>query len=314
MAAIETGSGDDAAVTVPAGATATSVDLGIEGIHFRRSTASPGAIGHKAMAAALSDLAAMGAAAGEAYVQLGVPDDLGVDECLALADGMAAVCGDYGVAVLGGDISRAPVIVVAVTVVGHAASAGDLVGRGGAGEGDEVWVTGELGAAAAGLLLLERPELREAVPAGVAGALVERQLRPSPRLAAGAALAAAGASAMVDISDGIAADAGHIAAASGAGIELEARELPVAAGVPEVARAAGLETLDLAAGGGEDYELLVVLPEGSAAEVETGLSRIGRVVRGDSALIRGPGGEALNVGGFDHRRAGSVEPGRGGPA
>ena len=282
------------------------MDLAVEGVHFRRSTAPLEAIGHKAMAAALSDLAAMGAVAGEAYVQLGLPAEFEADECLALADGIAAVCAEHAVAVLGGDISAAPVLVIAVTVVGHAEAAERLVGRDGAREGDGIWVTGEFGGAAAGLLLLERPELRESVTAEVADALVERQLRPSPRLEAGIALAAGGATAMIDVSDGLGADAGHVAAASGVGIEIDGAELPVAEGVAEVAAAAGIDELELAAGGGEDYELLVALPEGSAVEVEKGLSLVGRAGRGETALIRGrTGGHAVDAGGFDHRRPGS---------
>ncbi len=265
-ATVATGSGDDAAVTVPGGATATSVDMAVEGVHFRLATAPPEAIGHKAMAAALSDLAAMGAMPGEAYVQLGLPADFGEDSVLALADGFAGVCREHGVAVLGGDISRAPLLVIAVTVVGHAPSPETLVRRDGAREGDEVLVTGELGAAAAGLLLLERPELRGSLPGGVADALIARQLRPVPRIAAGAALAAAGASAMIDVSDGLLADAGHLARASAVGIELEAEALPVAEGVAEVAAAADVDPLTLAASGGEDYELLVCLPAGVAVE------------------------------------------------
>ena len=309
--AIERGSGDDAAVTVPAGATATSVDMAVEGVHFRRSTAPPEAIGRKAMAAALSDLAAMGAVAGEAYVQLGLPAGFDTDECLALADGVAGVCAEHGVAVLGGDISRAPVLVIAVTVVGHAESPDRLVGRDGAREGDSIWVTGELGGAAAGLLILERPELREAVPTAVADALVERQLRPSPRLEAGVALAAAGATAMIDISDGLGADAGHLAAASGVGIEIDGAKLPIAEGVAGVAAAAGIDDLELVAGGGEDYELLVALSEGSAGADALGVSRIGRAVRGEASLIRGRNGAgAVDAAGFDQLRAASG-PGHG---
>ena len=118
---VHLGSGDDAAVTVPGGATATSVDALVEGVHFRRDTASPTQIGHKALATALSDLAAMGAEAGEAYVVLGLPADLGEPACLELADGMAALAERTGTTIAGGDVSRAPALTLAVTVVGHAA-------------------------------------------------------------------------------------------------------------------------------------------------------------------------------------------------
>ena len=165
-ARIVVASGDDAAVTVPKGATATSVDSLVEGIHFRRRTAPLGSVGRKALAAALSDLAAMGAAPGEAYVQLGVPDDLDEAGCLELGEGLAQVAAEHDVAVLGGDVTRAPTLWVAITVVGHAGSADELVRRAGASPGDVLAVTGELGGAAAGHLLLDRPELGDAVGAG----------------------------------------------------------------------------------------------------------------------------------------------------
>ena len=155
---VRLGSGDDAAVTVPGGATATSVDALVEGVHFRREDGFGLAdVGAKALATALSDLAAMGAEPGEAYVVLGVAPDLGEAELLALADGIAEVAAATGTAVVGGDVSRSPVLSLAVTVVGHAPRPELLVGRGGARPGDLLVLTGELGGAAAGLLLLERP-------------------------------------------------------------------------------------------------------------------------------------------------------------
>jgi thiamine-monophosphate kinase len=151
---IHLGSGDDAAVTVPSGATATSVDALVEGVHFRRDQATLAQIGHKALATALSDLAAMGAEAGEAYVVLGVPPDLDEDGCLELLDGMAALAAATGTTLAGGDLSRAAELFLAVTVVGHAPEAFSLVDRAGARPGDALVLTGEIGAAAAGLQLL----------------------------------------------------------------------------------------------------------------------------------------------------------------
>jgi thiamine-monophosphate kinase len=287
----------------------TTVDLAIDGVHFRRATASPEDIGHKALAATLSDLAAMGAVAGEAYVQLGLPDDVSEAECLAVADGMAGVARDHGVEVLGGDISRAPVLLLAVTAVGHAPSAGDLVRRPGASEGDIVCVTGELGGAAAGLVLLERPELAEGINGAVADELRRRQLRPEPRLGAGRALAEAGASAMIDVSDGLAGDARHIAEESAVRIEIEASAIPMASGVADVAEAAGLDAVRIAAGGGEDYELLATLPPAAfdpaaaaLAAYDLALTRCGRVAAGSGVAILGQSGRALDVEGFDHLR------------
>jgi thiamine-monophosphate kinase len=303
---IALGSGDDAAVTVPGGATATSVDLLIEGVHFRRETAPLRAVGHKGLAAALSDLAAMGAAPGEAYVQLGLPEELDEAGCLELADGIAAVAREHRVEVVGGDLSRAPALTLAITVVGHAGSAADLVHRGGARAGDVVCVTGELGGAAAGLALLERAGLGDALDPAQEAALRRRQLEPQPRLEAGQALAAAGATAMIDLSDGLGADAGHIAEASGVGLEIELDRVPAQPGVAEVAAALEADAIELAAGGGEDYELLATLPadafDSARRAVEatgSALTQIGRVVAGPGVVLRAADESARKPSGFD---------------
>jgi thiamine-monophosphate kinase len=314
------GSGDDAAIAVPGGATATSVDALVDGVHFRREWSSPAQIGHKALAAALSDLAAMGAEPGEAYVVLGVPEDFGEDACLELLDGMAALARATGTTLAGGDVTRAPALTLAMTVVGHAPSPDDFLTRAGARPGDVLVVTGELGASAAGLLLLEAGDgARSPFPPPGMGrseraALVERQLEPWPRIEAGRALAEAGASAAIDLSDGLGGDAGHVAAASGVGLRIEAESLPVAEGVAEVAEAAGREPLELSAGSGEDYELLATVPperleQASAAVAATGtnLTRIGEVVPdprtepdGRPAVeIRLPDGRLSKPAGFD---------------
>jgi thiamine-monophosphate kinase len=316
---VRLGSGDDAAIVVPGGATATSVDALIDGVHFRREWSSLAQIGRKALAVALSDLAAMGAEPGEAYIVLGIPADLDEDDCLELLDAMTDLAKETGTTLAGGDVSRAPVLTLAMTVVGHAESPTDLVTRSGARPGDALVVTGELGGAAAGLLLLER-EPRADVPRvsghygyltpGTSTALRARQLEPQPRLEAGRALAEAGATAMIDLSDGLGGDAGHIAAASGVGLRIEAGALPLEAGVAEIAPTAGRDPLELASAGGEDYELLAALPEEqiatAAAELSdrdgTKLSRIGEVVAGEGVEIRLPDGGLLNPVGFDQLR------------
>lgn len=300
------GSGDDAAVTLPGGVTATSVDATVDGVHFRRDRASLAEIGHKALATALSDLAAMGAGPGEAYVVIGVPSDLDEDGCLELVDGLAALARRTGTSLAGGDITRAPVLSLSVTVVGHAAAASDLVSRSGARPGDALVLSGELGGAAAGLLLLERPELGSGLTAETEAALRLRQLTPQPRLAMGRALAAAGATAMIDLSDGLGADAGHLASQSGVALRIEAASLPLARGVAEIAVAAGHEPLRLAAAGGEDYELLAALPAERLAGAPTAavaggttLTQVGEVLAGEGVEIRLPGGESLPIGGYD---------------
>ncbi|HXQ89824.1 MAG TPA: thiamine-phosphate kinase [Solirubrobacterales bacterium] len=305
---VELGSGDDAAVTVPGGATATSVDAIVDGVHFRREESGLGAIGRKALSTALSDLAAMGAEAGEAYVVLGAPADLDEEGFLALLDGMLAVAAATGTTLAGGDVTRAPALTLAVTVVGHAVSAGAFVSRAGAEPGDVLVLTGEIGGAASGRLLLDDPSLAEAVPADTAARLRARQLDPTPRLRSGRALAEAGARAMIDLSDGLAGDAGHLAQASGVALEIDAGALPLAKGVAEVAAAAGRDPLRLAVSGGEDYELLAALPADRLADAstaigeaaETTLTPIGRVAAGEGAAIRLPGGEPLEAEGYDH--------------
>lgn len=302
---VRLGPGDDAAVTEPGAATATSVDAVVEGVHFERSWGSLGQIGHKALASALSDLAAMGAEPGEAYVVLTVPPDLDEDGCIELLDGMLALARATGVTLAGGDITRGPALAVAATVVGHAEAPERFVSRAGARPGDALVVTGDLGAAAAGRLLLGRPELAAAVGESVAARLRARQLQPEPRLRAGIALARAGAHAMIDISDGLGGDAAHLAEASGARLEVEG-PLPLAEGVVELAEAAAEDPLRLAVSGGEDYELLAALaPERlDAARAAVGragaaLTAVGRVDEGEGVRIRRPGGGLVEARGYD---------------
>jgi thiamine-monophosphate kinase len=296
---LRVGSGDDAAVTVPGGATATSVDAVIEGVHFQRRSSSLEQVGGKALAVALSDLAAMGAEPGEAYVVLGIPSDLDEDDCLELLDGIERVAAETGTALAGGDLTRAPALTLAMTVVGHAEGPEDFVTRAEAQPGDVLVVTGELGGAAAGLLLLEHE------PTVDARTLIGRQLEPRPRLQAGRALAEAGATAMIDLSDGLGGDARHLAEASGVSIQIDATALPLAVGLAEVARAAGRDPLELAVSGGEDYELLAALPvdklpaAAKATAEHGGLTRIGVVGTGEGVEIRLPGGGLLAARGFD---------------
>lgn len=305
---VRLGSGDDAAVTVPDGATATSVDAIVEGVHFRRGEAELRLVGRKALATALSDLAAMGAEAGEAYVVLGAPPDLGESDFLELLDGLLELAGESGTTLAGGDVTRAPALTLAVTVVGHASSPEHLVPRAGAQPGDLLVLTGEIGGAAAGRLLLDDPSLAEPIAASTAERLRARQLDPSPRLRSGRALAAAGAQAMIDLSDGLGADAAHLAAASAVALRIKAGSLPLAKGVAEIAAAAGRDPLELAASGGEDYELLAALPPdrlgdasiGIGEAAETTLTPIGEVEAGEGVEIRLPGGKRLETRGYDH--------------
>ncbi|HEX3802541.1 MAG TPA: thiamine-phosphate kinase [Solirubrobacteraceae bacterium] len=267
------GLGDDAAVVRGRGYAVTSADMMVEGVHFRSGELTAEEIGHRALAGALSDLAAMGSPAGEAYLSLGLTAGSELDDARALIGGAAALAQELGVTIAGGDITAALALIVSFTVVGWVDDPGELVGRDGARPGDLVGVTGALGGSAAGLAVIEGrvPEL----PAPLPGQLRESYARPLPRLAEGRTLALAGATAMLDISDGLATDARNLARASGMPIGIRLAAVPLAPGVAEVALALGEEPALFATRGGEDYELCVCTSPASRPALEAALASLG---------------------------------------
>jgi len=269
-ARVEIGSGDDAAVVRADGRAVISVDAIVEDVHFRLATHSYEDVGYKALGSALSDLAAMGVAPGEAYVVLGMPAEASEDDAIAIARGVRELADRTGVTVAGGDFTRAPVVFVSVTVVGWTRDGDRVIQRAGAQPGDRVGVTGTLGAAA------DRAS--------------ERARRPQPRLAEGQALARAGVNAMIDVSDGIATDARHLAERSGVAIAIELERLPLAAGVDDPV---------VAATAGEDYELLFAAPASFTAPPGVAISWIGEVASG-SGLALTRGGAPVELSGYEH--------------
>lgn len=299
------GMGDDAAVARGGGYAVTSVDMMIDGVHFRVGQLAMGEIGHRALAAALSDLAAMGVEPGEAYLALGLPSGVGLDAILDLAGGANQLASRCGVAIVGGDVTRAGSLTVSVTVVGWASDPGALVGRDGARPGDLVCVTGTLGEAGAGLALFDgRAQLANEDDGR---SLRERYARPVPRLEEGRSLAALGARAMIDLSDGVATDAGHLARQSGVRLELRLAALHLPDAVKEVASQLGMNPGTLAATAGEDYELCACVPPSARASVEAaaadwrsgvGLTWIGQVLEGAPGV--GFGDAPAGLSGYEH--------------
>jgi thiamine-monophosphate kinase len=307
------GSGDDAAVTRCEGLIVTSVDGFVEGVHFRLATTSMRDLGHKCLAGAVSDIAAMGAGPGEAYFVMSLPGHLAPDEVTDFAEGAEALAADLGFVICGGDLSRSQELVVSVTATGHARDERELVSRSGARAGDRIGVTGTLGGAGAGLLLLDRK--LGGLDADIGEALIARQLRPRPRIEAGRALARAGVHAMIDVSDGIACDGARLSEQSGVLIEIELAKLPIDDGVGAVAEQAGIDAVDLAAGAGEDYELLFAVAEEAAAGAEaaadeagTSVTWVGRVREGSGVRLLAEDGTERSIAGWDHLASRSVPP------
>lgn len=279
------GPGDDAAlVSVPDGRVVVSTDLHVEGRHFRRDWASANDIGHRVAAANLSDVNAMGGRATALTVGLAAPADLPVAWALELAEGIAEECALVGASVVGGDLTGADQVMVAVTVLG--AVAGDPVRRSGARAGDVVAIAGRQGWAAGGLAVLARGFRSPRK-------LVDAYKRPEPPYGAGAQAAALGATAMIDVSDGLLADAGHIAEASGVGIDIRTSAFEVPEPLRAVGAALGADPLRFILAGGDDHALVATFPQG--ALLPEGWSPIGDVAEGsgvtvDGAAYEGPTG------------------------
>ena len=273
------GIGDDAAVlAAPDARVVATTDVLIEGRHFRREWSGPADIGAKAAAQNFADVAAMGAVPVALLVGFAAPGDLAIAWARDLVAGLADECARAGATVAGGDVSGAETILLAITALGDLGGR-DPVTRAGARPGDVLACAGVLGESAAGLALLEAG-LTEPAP------LLAAHRRPAPPYPAGPEAAALGATAMIDVSDGLLADAGHLARASGVQIDVDTTRFP---GHPALAAAAAAlgrpGPLDWVLTGGEDHALAATFPPGSALPPHWTI--IGQVRAGQGVLVNG---------------------------
>lgn len=306
------GLGDDAAVVAPGGGELVlTTDLLAEGVHFEAGSLSAHDLGAKSVIVNLSDIAAMAASPRFALVALGVPPDTDAAWVMELYGGMRDVCAEYALALVGGDTNRSELIVVSVAIVGEVAP-GRAVLRSGAHVGDRIAVTGSLGAAAGGLVLSK-------ADGAVAGSalsepwgrqLAEALARPTARVGEAQLIARSGATAMMDLSDGLAKDLSRLCAASGVGARIEVGDVPVAPALAHGAETLGVDPVAVALSGGEDYELLAAIPSDgyAVARVElldafgVDLTDVGEVVAGARVVGVNADGteEPLAPLGWDH--------------
>ncbi|GAA3231096.1 thiamine-phosphate kinase [Nonomuraea helvata] len=287
------GPGDDAAVIGASdGRVVVSTDLLIEGRHFRRDWSSGYDVGRKAAAQNLADVAAMGAEPTSIVVGLGMPADLPLKWLDDLTDGFRDECAVVGASVAGGDITRCDLVVIGVTALGDLGGRAPVT-RSGARPGQVVAVTGRLGYAAAGWALLEAGVPLNAV---LEEAVVAHR-RPCPPYAMGPQAAALGASAMLDVSDGLLQDLGHVAEASGVRIELDPGAFAVGEPVAVAAKELGSDPLEWVLTGGEDHALAAVFP--SEVRLPPSWQVVGRVIEGEGVLVRG---REIGRRGWDHFR------------
>jgi thiamine-monophosphate kinase len=306
------GPGDDAAlVEMGPHLGVLTADLLVESVHFDRDTTSPRDLGYKCVAVNVSDVAAMGGSPRYGLVSLGLPPATEPAWVVDLYGGMLEATSEYAMSIVGGDVSRSDRLVVSMAILGHVAR-GTAVKRSGARPGDRLVVTGALGAAVGGLRLAKAPpgEVVAAVGTDWGRELLRALFRPLARVGEGQVLALEGATAMIDVSDGLALDLSRLCRESLVGARVELAKVPVAPELLELARSLPVDPLDLALTGGEDYELLATVRPGAleeaAAKVRdrfgTALTDIGEIRGGhDIVGIEADGTERpMEPRGWDH--------------
>jgi thiamine-monophosphate kinase len=284
------GPGDDAAVlAAPDGRVVATTDVLVHGVHFRLDWSSPEQVGRKAVAVNLADVAAMGAKPSTVLVGLACPPDTPAQVVAEITDGMWAEAARAGIGVSGGDLVSADQLVLSITALGDLEDR-EPVTRAGARPGDQLAVAGRLGWAAAGLAVLRRG-FRS--PVGV----VNAQRCPEPPYEAGPQAALAGATAMLDVSDGLLADLGHLADASEVGLDVQTGLLEVSTRLQEVASALGADPLSWVLTGGEDHALVATVPP--FGDLPEGWRKIGVVTMPGSGVTV-DGEEYRHSGGWEH--------------
>ena len=316
---VAVGPGDDAAVVEPARGTldVLTTDVLVEGVHFDRRFVPPEAIGHRALAVNLSDLAAMGAEPRLALLSLALPDALEVSAVDGILDGLLAIAHAHRVTLVGGNVSRSPGPLIVDISASGTVRRRRVMTRSGAGPGDDVYVTGTIGDALVGLRSFQEkcgrstPQAERADHEVASSRCEQRYLRPEPRVRAGVLLGRnRAASACIDLSDGLADGLRQLADASQVGIQIEAEALPIADDVRQWHTTRGNEVVTAALDGGDDYELLFAVRPMHRGRIravrrhvsEPPMTRIGVVTRERRLLVRTPEGERPLPEGFEHFR------------
>ncbi len=305
------GIGDDCAVIRPSDRQdlVVTADMLVEDVHFNRSWHPPFALGRKAMAVNISDIAAMGGTPRFAFLCIALPGQLDQDWLVAFRDGFRSILSEYAITLAGGDTVRGAKLNISITLLGSV-PASRAVFRKGAGPGDSIYVSGHLGSAAAGLALCQSPHVCSALDERMVHPFLQRHLDPTPDLACGILLAQSGyVTAMQDISDGIATDLAHLCRHSDVGAEIDSLRIPGHEHLPGICAALNRNPMHMMVSGGEDYHLVFTVKAGEEQALEQYLAgktnqavyRIGTITSGSGVtLCTGKGKKDITFKGYKH--------------
>ncbi len=305
------GIGDDCAVIRPSGGQdlVVTADMLVEDVHFDLVWHPPFALGRKALAVNISDIAAMGGTPQFAFLCIALPGQLDQDWLVAFHDGFRSMLSEYNIVLAGGDTVRGEKLTISITLLGTV-STGRAILREGAGPGDSIYVSGHLGSAAAGLALCQKPHVRSVLDECLCRPFVQRHLDPSPDLSCGILLAESGTvTAMQDISDGIATDLAHLCRKSDVGAEIDDFKIPCHQNLRGVCEALNCNPMQLMLSGGEDFHLVFTVKAGKEEELERYMAgktsqtlyRIGTITGGSGVNLRSGKSETdISFRGYKH--------------